>query len=167
MLLRLKRYSYSPTETEGILEFRDGHTLATIEQPWVPDPNGAKGGKPFASCIPDGMYKLQPWVRPDGAMVYIIVNPDLGVYKLPSDVPDTGGRYLCLIHKANWTTDIEGCIAPGLRRAPMTNPATGKMAQAVGSSGAAMTTLNERIGRHISHILSIESVLGASDVSNH
>ena len=164
MLVRLKRYSYSETETEGVLTFPDGTRLATIEQPWVPNPNGVKGGKPFESCIPDGMYQLHPWVRPDGAQAYIIVNPDLGVYRLPDQMPLEGGRYLCLIHKANWTTDIQGCIAPGTKRLPMLNPKTNRTEQAVSKSGWAMKTMNDQLGRLRSHILSIESVLGASDV---
>ena len=60
MIIRLKRYSYGENETEGQL-IVGSNVFATIEQPWTPNPNGAKGGKPFESCIPDGMYRIAPF----------------------------------------------------------------------------------------------------------
>ena len=164
MLITLKRYSYAATETEGVMELPTGERLATIEPPWIPNPNGAKGGQPFESCIPDGMYTINPWARPDGSLVWIIVNPALGVYRQPSDLPAPGeGRYLCLIHAGNWSTDVVGCVAPGIARLPMRNPKLNKIAQAVTSSKAAMRLINEKVSRRGPHILSIESVTGARD----
>ena len=165
MILRLKRFSYSPTETEGVLTFSDGTQLATIEQPWVPNPNGAKGGKPFSSCVPDGMYKLLEWTRPSGAQVYLMYNPELGVHKLPDDHPDMKERDLCLFHTANFVTDIEGCCGPGLVRSLLLNRKTGEYERAVSSSGAAMMIMREKLAGEKVHILSIESTHGANDVS--
>ena len=163
MILYLRRYSYSDTETEGVLRFGN-EVLYTIEQPWVPNPNGAPGGKPFHSCIPDGMYTLLPWTRPNGDEVWIISEPSLGVHKLPDHHERGYGRDLCLIHKGNWVTDIEGCIAPGIARLPMSNRKTGKVEQAVGNSTAAMKRLVRALGRNDRHILAITNETGASDV---
>ena len=169
MIIKLKRFSYSRTETEGVMIVGDtGLVLRTIEQPWVPNPNGAKGGKPFESCIPDGMYRLSPHERPTkegaDAEVYIIHNDELGVYRFPQDHEEFFGRNLCLIHKANWATQIQGCIAPGMTRYPMVDKRTGKIEQAVGHSGTAMAKLREALGREGHHILSITNETGASDV---
>ena len=57
MIITLKRFSYGEYETEGVLIIGD-RLFATIEQPWTPNPNGAPGGKPFESCVPDGTYRL-------------------------------------------------------------------------------------------------------------
>ncbi len=72
MEIRLERFSYSPTETEGRLLVAD-QQYATIERPW-------RGNERFVSCIPDGEYMLEPWDRPNGDKVFILVNPDLDVY---------------------------------------------------------------------------------------
>ncbi len=161
MIVVLNRFSYAPTETEGILTISGTDVkLATIEQPWVPNPNGEKGGKPFQSCVPDGMYKLLPWKRPSGAEVYLMLNPDLGVHKLPADHEAGNGRDLCLIHLANFVTDIAGCVGPGLKRTLLKNRKTAQVERAVSSSGAAMGVLRRTLGREETHILSIESATG-------
>lgn len=174
MIIHLKRYSYGEYETEGRL-FVDGHVFATIEQPWTPNPAGHKGGKPFESCIPDGMYRLAPFKRPDDGDadhaeedVWIIFNPDLGVYRLPDDHPFREGRDLCLIHKGNWSSSVQGCIAPGLQRYPMPDKQTDNaiMDQAVRHSKQAMAKLRELLGTTQQHILSITNDTGASDIGN-
>ncbi len=162
MIIRLKRFSYSETETEGVL-IVGSNKFATIEQPWVSNPNGAKGGLPFQSCVPDGMYRLSPFTRPDESEVWIFFNPSLGVHRFPQDHQKDRGRNLCLIHSANWARQIQGCVAPGLSRLPMADPKTETIAQAVSSSGAAMRSLHKLLGSG-PHVLSITSELGASDV---
>lgn len=161
MIIELRRFSYSETETEGILII-GSMVLATIEQPWTPNPNGAPGGKPFESCIPDGTYRLVPWTRPNGDPVYMIINEDLGVFAYPDDHPAGHGRDLCLAHSANWVTQIEGCCAPGLARLPMKNPETRRMEQAVTSSRVAMSRIRSALG-NVEHVLIISSDTGASD----
>ena len=167
VIIKLQRYSYGEYETEGQLII-GSRVFATIEQPWTPNPNGFKGGKPFESCIPDGMYRLVRFTRPtkegSAAKAWMIFNPDLGVYRFPEDHDYFSGRDLCLIHQANWASQIQGCIAPGLERRPMIDPKTGKMAQAVGASGTAMQDMRDLLGEG-QHILSItnESAFGASD----
>lgn len=111
--LTLVREESSDTETMGTLSF-DGQSLHTIEQEWRPtDP----GGQPNNSCVPAGKYQLISHTRPDGKEVVALVNPGLGVYYEAADRPNSVGRFLILIHIGNYSTDIVGCIAPGLGRA--------------------------------------------------
>ena len=109
--LLLERRPTTANETEGFLSY-DREILATIERPWIP--HDTPGGKPFASCIPEGSYDVHYHERPGGDVVPCLINPLLGVHYLQEDVPDQGGRYLILIHSGNWSTDVVGCIAPGL-----------------------------------------------------
>ncbi len=157
MDLLLERFSYASSETEGVLTVAD-HGLATIERPWVPW--HTLGGKPFASCVPDGEYKLEPWTRPNRGEVYILSNPELGVYRLDGDRIGGVGRYLVLIHVANWVTNVVGCIGPGTRRSLMKNPETARYERAVSSSGEAMKILREHLGREDTHVLTIRSKCG-------
>jgi len=113
--LLLERKPTTASETEGFLSFNK-EILATIERPWVDD--GTPGGKPFQSCIPDGVYELMPHTRPDGKASLALLGPANGVYYAQGDVPAEGGRYLILIHVGNWVDDIVGCIAPGLGKGP-------------------------------------------------
>lgn len=126
--LTLTRDLPSPTETQGILSFGDV-SLNTIERPWIAtDP----GGKPNESCVPAGRYRLIQHVRPNGDDVVALVNHGLGVYRYREDRTNEVGRFLILIHKGNWSSDVVGCIAPGLTRQ---SSSRGPM---VGSSKAAM-----------------------------
>lgn len=111
--LTLERYAYSETETEGRLWLNDETALYTLERPWI---GGLPGGMPFESCVPDGEYELLPHTRPDGSQVYALRNPDCGVYYTDQERGDRDGRYLILIHPANWVSQVVGCIAPGLVR---------------------------------------------------
>ncbi len=85
--LLLERKPTTHTETEGFLSFGK-IILATIERPWIEA--DTPGGKPYESCVPDGMYTLRPHIRPDpnpdddkpGQSVVALINPALGVYYL-------------------------------------------------------------------------------------
>ena len=157
MNLTLERFSYAPEDTEGVLTVGN-FVLATMERPWIPW--DARGGKPFASCIPDGEYILDPWTRPNRGDVYILSNPELGVYRLKDDRPREFGRYLVLMHVANYVGDIVGCVGPGTRRTVMKNRKTGKYERAVASSGEAMKIITEQLGREETHRLIISSKCG-------
>ena len=111
--LLLERQPTTSTHTEGFLSF-DDEILATLERPWIDE--GYPGGKPFESCIPNGIYELISHARPDGKMAVALVNPELGVYRYEEDRSEGEGRYLILIHIGNWVHDIVGCIAPGLAK---------------------------------------------------
>ena len=110
--LILNRESPTATETRGRLSF-SANVLYTIERPWIPS---APGGQPFNSCVPAGDYKLVPFRRPNGDEVVALENHGLGVYLNQTDRPGTVGRYLILIHSANWADQVNGCIAPGIAR---------------------------------------------------
>lgn len=93
--------------------------LQTIERPWIPSSNGGHGGEPFKSCVPPGLYKLERWTRPSGEKVFIMTNPQLDIYGLERDIPESRrgiARDLCLIHTANYVHDVLGCVGPGLKR---------------------------------------------------
>jgi hypothetical protein len=120
------------THCESFLTLPGVGVLAGIERPWIPDPAGSAGGKPFESCIPVGVYETLPHTRPDGAHVVALFNHELGVYYAKADRPNDTGRYLILLHVANWVSEVVGCCAPGLYHADNPN---GRM---VSSSGKAM-----------------------------
>lgn len=131
-VLKLVRFAYTPTETQGILNDK----WYTIERPWIKGPH--PGGLSFESCIPDGSYKLIPHTRPNGDKVVALVNPRLGVWYQKDERPDVWGRYLVLIHSGNYVEHVVGCIAPGLSRTIYQNR------MMVGASRAAMSQINVR-----------------------
>lgn len=90
--------------------------LHTIERPWIPaadHPGGTNG----VSCVPAGRYALELHDSAAHPETWALVNHELGVYHLDTDIPKgQGGRTVVLIHPANWASQLEGCIAPGLGR---------------------------------------------------
>lgn len=108
----LNRESPTATEIRGRMSF-DNTVLYTIERPWIPD---APGGKPFESCVPAGDYRLEHFVRPNGDTVLALTNHGLAVFLHDQDRTGGVGRYLILIHSANWADQVNGCIAPGTGR---------------------------------------------------
>lgn len=111
--LVLERYNYSQTETEGHLWLNDNEFVYTLERPWIGD---VPGGLPFESCVPDGEYSLRHHIRPNGDRVFALWNPDLSVFYTKQERGSDEGRYLILIHSANWVEQVVGCIAPGVVR---------------------------------------------------
>lgn len=117
MMLELIRDDSLPTCTLGrIIVF--GKTFYTIERPWVPEDN-SPGGRKGVSCVPVGEYRLERHNGEAFQKVWALVNPSLGVYHLPQDVPAAQkftARTACLMHPANWAHELRGCIAPGKTR---------------------------------------------------
>lgn len=113
MKLLLQRHAYGDNETEGKLWLDNENYVRTLERPWI---SGVPGGMPFESCVPDGEYELIKHRRSNGDEVYALRNPDLAVYYTEQERGDNPGRYLILIHSANWVSQVVGCIAPGLVR---------------------------------------------------
>lgn len=150
MKLLLVRDSYGPVCTMGKF-LVEGQPLHTIERPWIK--GTFPGGMSFESCVPDGVYRLVPHTRPDGAETVALVNGDLGVWYQKDDRPGDWGRYLVLIHAGNYVDDVVGCIAPGLNRTIHNNR------MMVGSSRAAMRQLNVRQYDE----LEIKTTAGAKD----
>lgn len=70
-----------------------GVNLVTLELPW-------KANSPKISCIPEGTYKVTPRYTPERGKHFEVQN-----------VP---GRSKILFHPANYASQLEGCIAPGL-----------------------------------------------------
>lgn len=153
LILHRDPFDASAPSTMGQFLLGDGwQTLQTIERPWNDNKGDIAGVAPDeASCVYPGVYDLLDFTRPDGTECWALFNPDLDVYLHKADIPqyklDDGlGRYLVLIHKANWVTQIIGCIAPGLSRGKMRNPDTGSVEMAVKQSGAAMNLLRQYLG---------------------
>lgn len=110
----LSRYGYLDSATLGRFTIRGReHALRTVEPGWLPGPT--RGGTPFVSCVPDGLYRLARHTRADGAASLLLWNPALGVYRDPAEVPPAGGRALVELHSANYARELKGCIAPGLQ----------------------------------------------------
>ena len=163
MNLELPRFAYTPSETQGKIRVGDWSCF-TIEPPWLRW--SYPGGKPYESCIPDGTYELVPFIRPNkhADKVFAMVNPDLGVYFHDDDRPSdrTGqrrGRFLCLIHPANYVWQVVGCAAPGMSRVIDTI----KNELMVTSSRVTMTELMSRVGWESGHTIRIFQAPGAID----
>lgn len=122
--MRLQRDRMTTKSTPGVLEvFGAGGerllTHYTIELAWKPSTEGGLGGEKGHSCVPPGVYGVEPFVRESGAHVWIVSNPALDVFKLPGDAPPARAavaRDEILIHTANYARELLGCIAPGLAR---------------------------------------------------
>lgn len=88
----LTRQPDQSVQTLGSLNI-DGKLFPTVELPWRDNRHGI-------SCIPAGTY-----------MITRRFSEHLKSHFLINDVPD---RDLCLIHAANYSKELRGCIAPGL-----------------------------------------------------
>ncbi len=103
--------------------------IYTIEQPWRDNAVGA-------SCVPSGVYQLRPDNSVKFGRCYALINlmNDL------SQWPMSGvKRSRILIHPANVASQLQGCIAPGLRRGKMSYH--GQVEQAVFDSRRAFNLL--------------------------
>ena len=137
MNIYLERYGSTPMGTFGELIIGD-FKFHTVERPWLDN-------KPFVSCIPDGEYKLIPFTRSNGDEVFALINDDITKYKESHST-----RYSVLIHKANISDELAGCIAPGVKFGFV------KGKRAVLSSGLAMTQIMKLLKYDEEHTLTIE-----------
>lgn len=99
----LQRIKHASHGTPGELILPGGQEFCTVEAPW-------QDNKPFVSCVPAGTYR----VRRD--------NVGRFNYYVLLDVPERSDIEL---HPANFfinpntnIQELEGCIAPGMRRIP-------------------------------------------------
>jgi hypothetical protein len=114
--LQLLRDHAGPDATLGRLTVREGLILETLELPWRADPV-LPCGLPRESCLPEGHYELALHDSALHPRTFCLVSRELGVYHMPSDIPqECGGRTCCLIHVANFTSELEGCIGVGRDR---------------------------------------------------
>lgn len=149
MKLTLIRSTGDGERTTGNLHVGE-HTFATIERPWIENPAGP-GGMPRKSCIPPGVYRVDPWHSHNFPETYIVTNPDLGVYRQPFDIPkgQAWGRSAILIHAGNRVRNVIGCIAVGMEHGEIGGE------PAVLRSVMAMRELNKLLNRG-SHTLEIQ-----------
>lgn len=134
-MIALRRY-YFDTHTLGVMKFPD-RLIYTIERPWMEHPD-FRGGVPFKSCVPEGLYTLSRFKSSTGKDLWSIENKDLGVYVKMQDRELLTDRYACLIHAGNSVRDVVGCIAPG----------TGAGLASVTSSRIAMGYLDRALSTH-------------------
>ena len=117
MILTLRRDSYFPDCTLGVLEVA-GRRFATIENPKEPDGPGLHDKHDI--CLPAGTYRLISMTRASGEKAYAIVNPQLRVWHLPSEVPSfrrTDARSAVYLAAGFCVDDVVGShIAPGKDR---------------------------------------------------
>jgi hypothetical protein len=125
-------------------------TFATIERPWIPNPEGA-GGMPRKSCVPLGEYLVRPHHSTNFPNTYALVSHENGVWYQPYEIPagQEWGRSAILIHVGNIVTDVIGCIAIGKEHGTLQNQ------PAVIRSTQAMRELDKILNRH-SHTLTIQ-----------
>lgn len=143
MKITLERVAHDPSfGTLGKLYIGD-KIFYTVEQDW-------ENNQPYKSCIPNGEYYLFPHTSPRFGECYIMENTSLGVTK---NNTSTSKRFGCLIHSANYASQLQGCIAPGLQYG-FFNGALG-----VSSSRKAMGQIAELLGRDLSrpHTINIVS----------
>lgn len=119
VLLRREKHQPDKECTLGLLFVPNVLSLVTIELPWIPSPNqGDKGGMKDKSCVPLGAYKLVRHDSPKHPKTWSLVNLDLDVVHFEGDDHDPDeDRSTCLLHVANYTIELLGCIGVGTRTA--------------------------------------------------
>jgi len=119
MMLTLKRDTVAPDCVLGTLTIGDSHKLYTIEKPFVPNAHGGKAGAPFISCLPAGVFRLEPHKLPSGERVYIVSNSALDVFQMPYEVPKSRNgacRSRVTIRAANYAFEAIDSIGVGTER---------------------------------------------------
>lgn len=66
----------NPAQTDGILTMPSGREFYTLEQAW-------RNNRPFDSCIPDGVYLIEPYKSPKFGDVYILSGGTVSKFKSP------------------------------------------------------------------------------------
>lgn len=159
ILVTIQRDIRTSHETCGWLHI-GAKKWPTIEPAWVPSsltPAGLKGN----SCVPPGEYKLEAHSTDSHQKVWALVNQSLDIYHWPWEVPKYKKEYardVCLVHAANWASELEGCIAPGLKR--LYDQATGRWM--VRNSRDAINEIRSTLGSSIDVKLIISEAVDGS-----
>ena len=129
--ITLTRYESTRAGTFGHIRL-DYHTWHTVERQWIDN-------WPFISCIPSGAYTLTPHESDRHGSCFSIIGGSVALAK--SDLePPVITRYAVLMHSANFSSELAGCIAPGMYRGAISG------SPAVMSSRTALGEIGEAIG---------------------
>lgn len=164
MNIEIVRFAYLSDVTLGWLSV-GSLRLATLEEPWRPDPDGAGGqrreGALRESCVPDGQYVVHPHSGTTLKNVWRLENRSLGVYQLPTEIPTAQrfGRSVICIHDGTDVDSILGCILVGLGHAKRKD---GRYQ--VIQSDTALDRLRAVLGLSARHSLLIRPVVGTAEV---
>lgn len=98
-------------------------TLQTLELPWEAIPN-APCGKPQESCVGAGVYAMRRHDSPKHPKTWALVSPMLHVYHSIADIPPgcSIARTECLLHVANYPSQLLGCVGVGRTRSNAWGP---------------------------------------------
>lgn len=100
------RASMTNADREALSEWQLAFDSFAIERPW-------KDNERYFSCVPAGMYTLVRHTWRAGSkralQTWALVNETLGVYHYPNN---RASRDLILLHPANTSAELQGCIAP-------------------------------------------------------
>ena len=127
--LTVNRYSSSKNGVQSHVSY-GSDSWHGLERPWIDN-------LPYESCIPTGVYTLYPWDSPKFGDVYILIGGTVGINQ------GDGERFACLIHPANYTHQLQGCLALGKKKSDYHKP---EDTAAVWSSRDALNELKEAIG---------------------
>ena len=101
--LKLERYESTQAGTFGRIHLPSGSEIHSLEKPW-------RDNKPNVSCIPSGVYVGINHMSPRHGQCIALVGGSVSLN------PSKAQRFAILIHPANYESQLEGCIAPGLSR---------------------------------------------------
>jgi hypothetical protein len=103
--VRLERLLFGPAGTFGKMAIDDtGFSCWTVERPGFPFVSENEAG---LACIPAGEYAIKLGVFHRNTPTPVDDYPAYEVLNVP-------GRSLIKIHKANFPTDVKGCIGLGM-----------------------------------------------------
>jgi hypothetical protein len=143
-MLTLRRDTTTPEAILGILTIGDKR-LHTIERPWVPHPD-CPAGAPYVSCVPPGVYRVEPFKMPSGEKAYVISNPVAGVHALPFQIPKPQRdklRSRHTIRAANYAFEAVDAIGLGMER--VKTSVGWKVERSLDAMNVVRTTINQAL----------------------
>lgn len=143
-MLTLRRDTSTPEAILGILTVGDKR-LHTIERPWAPHPD-CPAGLPYVSCVPPGVYRVEPFKMPSGEKAYVISNPVAGVHALPFQIPKPQREKLrsrVTIRAANYAFEAVDAIGLGMER--VKTSVGWKVERSLDAMNVVRTTINQAL----------------------